>query len=63
MSPSIIGIYVTSDKPISVHVAPFSAIGYGVSTPDTVIVRPIIDTSSVYFLAGYGKMDSVMQPM
>ena len=58
------GIIITSDLPVSVHVATLVLPGelYGGHTPDSCLVRPLSSTSVEYFLAGYDDFTFHQRP-
>ena len=62
----IAGILVTSDLPVTIHVAPVDTYrGYTANTPDAYLARPFSDSSSStqYFIAGYHDMTTRTAPM
>ncbi len=59
---SLSGILVTSDEPVTIHVATVRSSGYDASTPDACIARPVSDSSVEHFLVGYDDM-SGSRPM
>ena len=62
-----LGILVTSQLPVTIHVASVERAGYYQSnTPDAYLARPISNISSStpeYFLAGYHDMQDDTAPM
>lgn len=60
---SISAMYVTSDEPIAVYVSTVSSGDYGnYIAPDSLLVRPITESSTEYFITGYDNMRTTGQP-
>lgn len=56
------GIFITSDEPITIHIAPILTstgpgpyVGY---TPDIVLARPVSSSAMEYFLVGYNTVST-----